>query len=207
MPLSSMNLVQFLISFSRRVRNAGPGAKSGVMSSLAKRSRTRGSAITAPSALSSIALTSSRSPFGPNTPNQNRSSTPPPLTPPAPLMLPPAALMHVWPGGCGGPPPQVFYRKGFVRAAFAQALGRLHRRDRHRHVAGHDVGDGLAAALVGDVNRLHSDRVLEYFEVEMRDAADAGRRVIHLLRHGPRIGDQFGDGLRGSVVRPDQGPG
>src|ERR1700704_6816194 len=70
-----MNFVQFLISFSSLVLSTGEGAKPGVMSSLARRSRTRGSDITVATACSSLVLTSFGMPLGPKTPNQNPSST------------------------------------------------------------------------------------------------------------------------------------
>src|SRR5262245_52240560 len=81
MPLASMNVVQFLISLSSFARKAGAGAKSGVMSSLASRSRRRGSAITVEIACSSSAFTASGMPLGPKIANQKRSSTSAGLTP------------------------------------------------------------------------------------------------------------------------------
>src|SRR5215467_2437565 len=75
MPFASMNLVQFLISVSSLVLNAEPGAKSGVMSNWASRSRTPWLDMTAARAFSSCAFTPSGRPFGPKTPNQKRSST------------------------------------------------------------------------------------------------------------------------------------
>src|SRR5215510_1779643 len=81
MPLASMNLVQFRISLSSLVRSAAAGAKPGVMSSLAMRSRTRASAVTAATACSSLALTASGMPLGPKMPYQNPSSTSAVFTP------------------------------------------------------------------------------------------------------------------------------
>ena len=75
MPLASMKRVQFLISLSSFVCIAAAGMTSGVMSSLARRSRTSGSAMTFATAWASLALTASGMPFGPKIANQKRSST------------------------------------------------------------------------------------------------------------------------------------
>ena len=50
------------------------------------------------------------------------------------------------------------------------------------------------------MNRLHSRRCLEHFGGQMRDAADAGRGVIHLLRQGARIRDQLRDRVGFHIV-------
>src|SRR5262245_9320627 len=75
MPLVSISRVQFLISFSSLLCNAGPGMTSGVMSSLASRSRTAGSAITLAIACAIFPFTASAMPFGPKIANQKRNST------------------------------------------------------------------------------------------------------------------------------------
>ena len=72
-------------------------------------------------------------------------------------------------------------------------------------MAGHDIRDGLAAALVRNMDGLHSHRILEHLEIEMRDAADTGGAVIHFLRNSPRVRDELGDCVDGDFVCNDQG--
>jgi hypothetical protein len=72
-------------------------------------------------------------------------------------------------------------------------------------MTGDNVRDGLAAALVGYVDGLHAHRILEHFEVQMRDAADACRRIVHFSRHCSRVSDELTDGCGGDAVSDDQG--
>jgi hypothetical protein len=91
-----------------------------------------------------------------------------------------------------------------AKALMWRALRRLHRRDRHRDMAGDDVGKGLTAAFVGNVNRLHANRVLEDLEIKMRDAAHAGGGIIHLLRDSAGVGDELGNTTGRDIVCNDQ---
>src|SRR5215510_7377737 len=72
-------------------------------------------------------------------------------------------------------------------------------------MAGDNVRDGLAAALVGYVDSLHAHQILEHLEVQMRDAADACRAIVYLSWHRSRVGDELADGGGGDVVGDDQG--
>ena len=69
---------------------------------------------------------------------------------------------------------------------------------------GNHIVHGGPAALIGHVNRLHSRRRFDHFEGQMRDAADAGRGIIHLLRQRARIRDELGDRVGRHVVRNRQ---
>ena len=170
---------------------AGPEMTSGVMSSLASRSRTCRVGHDLVTACASLALTGSGRPFGPKIANQKRSSTSAGGTP---------ASCMVGTSGMAGDAGRARHRERLDLAALDQALGRLHRRDGHRHVAGDDVADRLAAALVGHVHGLHAGLVHEHLEVEVRDAADAGGGEVHLLRHGLRIGDSSFTVLTGTLL-------
>ena len=130
-------------------------------------------------------------PFGPKMPNQKRSST-------SAVFFTPASCMV---GTCGmaGERVRLVTASALSLPASTSDLGALHRGDRHRHMAGDDVGDRRAAALVGDVDRLHADRILEHLEIEMRDAADAGGGVVHFPLHGLRVRDQLGDRIGGNL--------
>src|SRR5580704_2213011 len=86
MPFASTNFVQFLISFSSLVRSTEAAAKSGVISTIASRSRRCWSDMMVAIAFSSFPLTASGVPLGPNRPNQNRNSTSAAFTP-ASLMV------------------------------------------------------------------------------------------------------------------------
>src|SRR5262249_4072368 len=68
-------------------------------------------------------------------------------------------------------------------ARFDEALRDLDRCHIEGHVPGDHVVHGRPAALVGDVNRVHSRSRPYHFKRQMRDAADAGGGVIYFLRH------------------------
>ena len=143
----------------------------------------------------SLALTASGMPFGPKIANQKRNSTSAGAH---------AGLLHGRHVRHRGRAGRAGHRERLDLAALDQALDGLHRGDGHRHVAGDDVADRLAAALVGHVHGLHAGLVHEHLEVEMRDGADAGGGEVHLLRHGLRIGEQLRHGLDRHVVGDDQ---